>query len=199
LSIAAGQWITLSGQSGSGKTTFLRLLGALDKPDRGSIHYFGENLASMSANALAKLRRQKIGFIFQSYHLLPDLTALENVMMPGRLAGMARSAMQARALQLLELTGMKARQHHLPAELSGGEQQRIAIARALMNAPPVILADEPTGNLDDQTSQEIMTLLKQLHQLERKTIIMVTHDRRLTEFADRSCHLENGRLMEHPK
>ncbi len=195
LIIESGQWITLSGKSGSGKTTFLRLLGTLDKPDSGRIDYFGEDTGAMTNSNQARLRRMKIGFIFQSYHLFPELTALENVMLPGRLAGMHPNEMTTRASELLRLTGMEYRSRHHPTELSGGEQQRIAIARALINQPPVILADEPTGNLDDKTSEEIMMLLRHLHQSERKTIVMVTHDSRLTQFADHAYHLENGSIV----
>jgi ABC-type lipoprotein export system ATPase subunit len=167
----------------------------LDKPDSGDIYHFGDNTVAMSNSAQALLRRLRIGFIFQSYHLFPELTALENVMLPGRLAGLKPEALTRRAMELLNLTGMQERHHHLPAELSGGEQQRIAIARALINHPPVILADEPTGNLDDKTSEEIMALLRCLHQSEHKTILMVTHDSRITQFADHSYHLENGSLV----
>ncbi len=193
--VPVNQWITSSGQSGCGKTTLLRLLGALDEPDRGTIECFGEEITKMNRNQKARLRRNKIGFIFQSYQLLPELTALENVMLPGRLALGELKAIKRRALDLMKTLAIENRVHHRPAELSGGEQQRVAIARALMNKPNIILADEPTGNLDAKNSAGIMNILKELKMQEQISILMVTHDISLTGYADKSYHIEAGAII----
>lgn len=196
LEVPAGRWIALTGNSGCGKTTLLRILGTLDEPDQGSVTYFGKNTQKMGIFAKARLRREHIGFVFQSYHLFSELDALENVMLPGRLSGGDLNNKKERAFRLLSNFEMAGREHHRPAELSGGEQQRVAIARALMNDPDIIFADEPTGNLDDKTSNEIMECLRRLRDDERKSIVMVTHNPKLTLYADQSFELVNGGLVE---
>ncbi len=195
--VPVNQWIAITGQSGCGKTTLLRILGALDKSDTGTIECFGEDVTQMTINQKAGLRRNKIGFIFQSYQLLPELNALENIMLPGRLAKKELKIIKNRALDLMKILEIENRVHHRPTELSGGEQQRIAIARALMNQPDIILADEPTGNLDNKNSIAIMNILEDLKVHEQKTIVMVTHNINLTDYADKSYHIEAGSLVEH--
>lgn len=193
LRVKAGEWVAMTGPSGCGKTTLLHLLGILDKPDAGTIAYFGKDVARMGPFRKARLRRLHIGFIFQSYQLLPELSALENVMLPARFGGV-RNPDQAMAL--LERMGVAERQSHRPAEMSGGEQQRVAIARALINQPDVILADEPTGNLDAKNAAAIMEILQRLRDEDGKTIVMVTHDRELTSYADRVMVLNQGALRQ---
>jgi ABC-type lipoprotein export system ATPase subunit len=194
LSVAAGEWVVLTGPSGCGKTTLLHLLGILDKPDAGTVTYFGELVTRMNAFQQARVRRREVGFIFQSYQLFPELTALENVMLPRRLEGRIGRDCHERALALIRQVGLADRLHHSPTELSGGEQQRIAIARALINDPKVILADEPTGNLDAANAEQVMAILHDLHEHHGKSIVMVTHDRALTRHADRVLQLHDGRI-----
>ena len=196
LSVSAGTWVSLAGESGCGKTTLLYILGTLDKPDDGTIQCFGQCISGMNSFEKARLRQVRIGFVFQTYHLFPELTAVENVMLPGRLAKTDLSDLKDRAMRLLRQIGMDSRHNHRPAELSGGEQQRIAIARALVNNPDIILADEPTGNLDDKNSLEIMEILAKLRDDQNKTIVMVTHDRKLAQFADKSYTLSEGKLTD---
>jgi ABC-type lipoprotein export system ATPase subunit len=190
--VAAGEWVALTGPSGCGKTTLLHLLGLLDKPDEGEIHCFGVAVRHLGAAAQARVRRQQLGFIFQSYQLLPELNAQENVMLPGRLNGLSVRACRERAQELLHQVGMSERALHTPAELSGGEQQRIAIARALINRPRLILADEPTGNLDTRNAEEVMKLLHAMREQQGMTIVMVTHDRAVARHADRLFEMERG-------
>ena len=195
LSVDVGQWILLTGQSGCGKTTLLYILGTLDSPDSGTIHCFGQSVCQMSSYEKSRLRRVRLGFVFQSYHLFPELSSVENVMLPGRLTHIDLKSLKNRAAQLLAELGMGDRLNHRPAELSGGEQQRIAIARALMNEPDIVLADEPTGNLDDKNTHEIMDILSKLQNEKNKTIIMVSHDQKLAKFADISYTLQDGQLI----
>jgi ABC-type lipoprotein export system ATPase subunit len=195
LQVSEGEWVALTGSSGSGKTTLLQVLGVLDTPSSGSIIYYDADVAEMGAFARARLRRQRIGFIFQSYHLFPELNAIENVMRAARAAGTSRSDGEERAQKLLADVGMSHRYNHYPAQLSGGEQQRVAIARALLNQPDIVLADEPTGNLDEENAREIMAILQRLRDEECRTIVMVTHDLALAQYADRHCLLESGRLQ----
>lgn len=176
-------WFALVGRSGSGKTTLLQLLGGLDRATSGSLLYRGTELTRLSRCALTRLRRQDFGFVFQSYHLLPELSALENAALPACGWGDDRSAAYKRAESLLVQFGLGERLEHRPAELSGGEQQRIAIARALINDPPVILADEPTGNLDEGAARQVVAIFRQLR-AAGKTIVMVTHDRKIAAMAD---------------
>ena len=193
LEIPAGAWIALVGASGCGKSTLLHLLGALDKPTAGEVWCRGRAYGKMSAGGKSKMRRQEIGFVFQNFHLFPELNALENVMLPALHWGWNRSAARDRAQATLERFGLGARLIHRPQELSGGEQQRVALARALINNPAILLADEPTGNLDAVAAAGILELLTSLHQDEGKTIVMVTHDPAIAAKADRTIRLTEGK------
>ena len=194
LSVAPGTWVAVTGKSGCGKSTLLHLAGGLDSPDCGKVICFGQTVSDMRSDRSAVFRQKHIGFVFQSYQLMPGLTALENVALAGRLVGHSKRAATACALDLLAQVDLQDRAHHFPAELSGGEQQRIAIARALMNDPDIILADEPTGNLDPDTSADIIRILAELRDNSGKTIVMVTHDMSLTARADQVFVLEGGQL-----
>jgi putative ABC transport system ATP-binding protein len=196
MSIADGEFAAVVGRSGSGKTTLMNLLGALERPTSGMIFVDGQDITQLSPGALVHYRGRKIGFVFQSYNLVPNLTATQNVMLPMEFIGVAKSERRTRAGQLLEqveLTGTK--QQRKPGRLSGGEQQRVAIARALANKPSIILADEPAGNLDSQTSSTIIGLLRGLSRSEGTTVIVVTHDATIADQADRVLRLEDGRLL----
>lgn len=191
--IKRGSWTALLGASGSGKTTLLNLLGTLEKPDKGSILCDDVEYRTLSRRQAAKFRNNSIGFIFQSYQMLPELTVLENVYLPGMVASMSRGEYKARAEELLCKVGLKERLRHRPDELSGGEQQRAAIARALINKPSLILADEPTGNLDSKTGAGILELFQQLHnEKSGHTIIMITHDEKVASLADSIVTLSDG-------
>ena len=190
------QMLAIVGASGAGKTTLLNLIGALDRPDEGSLRFEGVELSSLSPLELAQFRNQKVGFIFQFYHLLPEFTALENTMMPYLLRGMTLPEARQRALKMLEEVGLADRSHHRPAELSGGEQQRVAIARALVGEPKLILADEPTGNLDSVTGEKICLLIRQLHDKNGLTSILVTHNERIASRCDKVLHLKDGKFVE---
>lgn len=194
LSVAPGTWVAVTGKSGCGKSTLLHLAGGLDSPDCGKVICFGQTVSDMRSDRSAVFRQKHIGFVFQSYQLMPGLSALENVALAGRLVGHSKRAATACALDLLAQVDLQDRAHHFPAELSGGEQQRIAIARALMNDPDIILADEPTGNLDPDTSADIIRILAELRDNSGKTIVMVTHDMSLTARADQVFVLEGGQL-----
>ena len=189
-----GEFVALMGPSGSGKSSLLQLLGALERPARGEIRYGGEPLGRVTD--LATFRAQRVGFVFQSFHLLPTLSALENVQLP--MIGQARSRVQRalKAQQLLADVGLAPRSRHLPSQLSGGERQRVAIARALANDPDLLLADEPTGNLDSQTAGRILDLLRELSRSRGLTVLLVTHDPEVAARADRILHLRDGRLVE---
>ena len=192
-----GQFASIIGRSGSGKSTLLSLLGALDKPSSGSIEVDGRDIAKLHDHTLIRYRGQKIGFVFQSYNLVPNLTALENVMLPMEFAKVPRKQRILRAKDLLDQVGLTAdKQHRKPGKLSGGEQQRVAIARALANKPSLILADEPTGNLDSQTGKMIFDLLHHLSRSENTTIIVVTHDLSIAGKTDRMFQLQDGKLTE---
>jgi len=200
LSVQRGEFLAVVGPSGSGKSTLLHLIGLLDEPDAGSITIDGERTAGLSARARTRMRRYDIGFVFQFYHLLGELNVLENVQIaqmtgagPLRWPGCAR-AMRRRALDILTELGLGERLKHRPRELSGGERQRVALARALVNRPKVLLADEPTGNLDSRTGGEILTVLKRFNTEHGQTLVMVTHDADLAGRADRVVHLADGRL-----
>lgn len=195
LKIGRGDFLALRGASGAGKSTLLHLLGGLDAPNAGEIWFNGKNLASLSVNALARLRNLKVGFVFQAYHLLPELDALENVCLPARMARTSAAAAEKRGLELLARVGLKERAEHRPGELSGGEQQRVAIARALINSPELILADEPTGNLDSHTGAEIIDLLCALRSEAQTTLIIATHDAKVAERAPKVVHLEDGQIV----
>ena len=191
-SVARGEFVALQGASGAGKSTLLHLLGGLDRPNQGTILFGGEDVARLSNPALAHLRNVKIGFVFQAYHLFPELNALENVSLPSRMARVSVPETMRRATELLKRVGLGARLDHRPTELSGGEQQRVAIARALINNPDVILADEPTGNLDSHTGEEILDLLLDLREERQTTLIIATHDNRLAARAPRVVRMVDG-------
>jgi len=199
VSIKKGEWLAVVGASGSGKSTLLHLLGGLDRPDQGKIRFADQDVHTFSNTRLDQFRNLDVGFVFQFYHLLPELNAVDNVLIgsmirhnvlswPG-----ARNKMVDRARSLLERMGLTARSHHRPGKLSGGERQRVAIARALINQPVALLADEPTGNLDAETGQQILSVFQQLHQ-EGQTIVMVTHDDKVADYADRQLVLQKGKL-----
>ena len=191
-SVARGEFVALRGASGAGKSTLLHLLGGLDAPDTGEIWFAGKNLTTLSANELAALRNAKIGFVFQAYHLLPELDALENVCLPARIARVPASEAAARGRDLLARVGLKERMEHRPRELSGGERQRVAIARALINQPELILADEPTGNLDSHTGGEIIDLLCSLVAERQTTLVIATHDATVAARAPKVVELVDG-------
>jgi predicted ABC-type transport system involved in lysophospholipase L1 biosynthesis ATPase subunit len=195
LNVARGEFLALRGASGAGKSTLLHLLGGLDAPNQGTISFAGTNLAGLSGFALARWRNQKVGFIFQAYHLLPELDALENVCLPARLARIAAETAEVRGRGLLNRVGLGGRMEHKPYELSGGEQQRVAIARALINSPELLLADEPTGNLDSRTGEEIIELLCTLRAERQTTLIIATHDARIAARAPRGLELLDGLLQ----
>ncbi len=194
LEIAAGEFLALRGASGAGKSTLLHLIGGLDSPNAGEIIFKGENLAQFSEGKLTHFRNRRAGFVFQSYHLLPELTALENVCLPARVARISASNSEKHATELLERVGLKNRLEHKPFELSGGEQQRVAIARALINEPEMLLADEPTGNLDSKTGEEIIELLKNLRAEKNMTLIIATHDAKVAAHAQRVIELADGKI-----
>jgi len=194
LEIQKGEFVCLMGPSGSGKTTLLNVVGGLDEPSRGHLIVDGQNLVSLNENELARLRLDKMGFIFQNYNLLSNFTAQENVEAPMVLANVPRKERQERAMHLLERVGLGDRVHHYPSELSGGQQQRVAIARALANNPPILIGDEMTGDLDSETGFAIMRLIKELNE-EGMTIVFVTHDPRMAEFAGRVVELQDGKLL----
>lgn len=184
--------VSIMGASGTGKSTLLQILGTLSTPDSGSLMIDGEDVLRLRSDALASFRGRKIGFVFQAHHLLPEFTALENVMIPALIAGTAASTARAEALRLLESLGLKDRASHKPAELSGGEQQRTAIARAIINRPSVLFADEPTGNLDSATKQEIHKVFFDLRDSIGQTIVIVTHDPQLASLCDRRLEMKDG-------
>jgi ABC-type lipoprotein export system ATPase subunit len=192
LELNRGDFLALRGASGAGKSTLLYMLGGLDTPNQGEIRLAGRNLATLSRNELARLRTEEVGFIFQAYYLLPELDALENVCLPARMARTPAAQAEARGRELLARVGLKERMEHKPYELSGGEQQRVAIARALINEPDLILADEPTGNLDSHTGDEIIDLLVALRAEKQTTLVMATHDARVAARAPRVIELVDG-------
>ena len=187
--------VSIIGPSGSGKSTLLNLIGGLDQPTSGEIYIDGQNIARLPDDDLTRLRRDKIGFIFQFFNLMPSLTSLENVALPLHLRGWPRSKTDARARELLDLVQLSHRLDHLPDELSGGERQRVAIARSLASSPPILLADEPTGNLDSHTGAEILELIQSLHQKLNATILMVTHDSTIARACPRTIALRDARAV----
>ena len=196
LSVPSGQFLAIVGPSGSGKSTLLGLLAGLDAPSSGEILIDGTDITRLTEDALARLRGEKIGFVFQFFHLVPSLTAYENIAVPMEIARRRDAA--ARAEQLLAEVGLEDRGHHYPSQLSGGEQQRVALARALANDPSIVLADEPTGNLDSSTGRHIMDLLLGIHRSRRTTLILVTHDAELAALADERLVLRDGRPVPAP-
>jgi putative ABC transport system ATP-binding protein len=191
--IPSGQFVAIVGPSGSGKSTLLGLLAGLDAPTSGSIIIDGTDITTLGEDQLARLRGEKIGFVFQFFHLVPSLTAFENVLIPMEIAGRRDAA--TRANELLREVGLTDRAHHYPSQLSGGEQQRVAIARALANDPPIVLADEPTGNLDSATGRYVMELLMRVHRARGTTLVLVTHDAELAALADTRLMLRDGRQV----
>jgi ABC-type lipoprotein export system ATPase subunit len=195
LDVARGEFLALRGASGAGKSTLLHLIGGLDLPNAGEIFFDGQNLVAFSERRLTEFRNRRVGFIFQAYHLLPELTALENVCLPARMARISSAQTERRGRDLLSRVGLKDRVEHKPSELSGGEQQRVTIARALINAPELVLADEPTGNLDSKTGGEIIELLKNLRAEKNTTLVIATHDAKVAANAERVIELADGRIQ----
>jgi lipoprotein-releasing system ATP-binding protein len=200
LAIRRGEFVAIEGRSGSGKSTLLHILGALDAPDGGSVEFDGQDLTQVSSATRSRIRNTQFGFVFQFYHLLPELNVLENTLL-GPMIEQSwfgfrahKAELTARAKQVLDSLGMGHRLRHRPSQLSGGERQRVAIARAIMNQPKVLFADEPTGNLDDETGRQIMSVLEGLHRDKGQTVVMVTHDRALARTADRALILREGKL-----
>lgn len=196
LEVNQGQFVALVGPSGSGKSTFLNLVGGLDRPTEGELWVDGVELSASKEKALTEHRRERVGFVFQSFNLLPRLTALENVALPLMFTGVAQRERLGRARELLLRVGLEERLEHRPTQLSGGEQQRVAIARALVRRPAIILADEPTGNIDSATGAEIMALLRELNRDQGVTLLLVTHDPEAAAFADRVIQLRDGQIVE---
>jgi ABC-type lipoprotein export system ATPase subunit len=196
LSIPQGQFVSIMGPSGSGKSTLLYLLGGLDRADSGAVRVAGRVLDEMTSEELAGYRGRTMGFVFQSFYLVPTLTALENVAMPGIFAGMGREQREIRAAKLLSALKMADRLDHRPHQLSGGQQQRVAIARALFNNPPIIMCDEPTGALDSRTGKTVMQMLRWLCNTQNKTIVVVTHDPTVAEFSDRTIQIRDGQVVD---
>ena len=194
--IPRGEMVSIVGPSGSGKSTLLNLIGGLDRPTSGEVVVDGAALAGLPDDELTRVRRDKIGFIFQFFNLLPTLSALENVGLPLHLRGWARQAVDQRARELLDLVQLGHRLHHLPDELSGGERQRVAIARALSIYPPILLADEPTGNLDTRSGEEILSLIRDVHARLGSTVVIVTHDMNVADSCERTIALRDGRIVE---
>lgn len=194
LKVKKGEYAAIVGPSGSGKSTIMHIMGCLDTPTTGQLFLDGRDVSQMEDDELAKVRREKIGFIFQAYNLVAGLTAIENVSLPMRFAGRGRGESNRKAEELLKKVGLEGRMHHKPSEMSGGEQQRVAIARALVNDPEVIMGDEPTGNLDSRTGIEIMELIEDLHRKTGKTVIIVTHDTRIAKRAKRQIRMLDGKV-----
>lgn len=192
LSIGKGEVVSIVGPSGAGKTTLLQIIGTLDKPDAGSIRFNGEELTRLGSKRLAAFRNKHIGFVFQFHQLLPEFTALENIVIPALVAGRKRKEAEAEALELLNVLGLSERANHKPAELSGGENQRVAVARALINHPDVVLADEPSGSLDSHNKEELHKLFFELRDRLGQTFIIVTHDERLASYTDRTIRMVDG-------
>lgn len=195
LEVAQGEVVSIVGASGAGKTTLLQILGTLSAADSGELKIAGTDVMALNDKALSRFRNERIGFVFQFHHLLPEFTALENVCIPGWIGGRSREQVERRAVELLQIVNLHERMHHKPAELSGGEQQRVAIARALINAPAVLLADEPSGNLDSVNREEIHRLFFDLRERLGQTIVVVTHDEHLASMADRRIVMRDGLII----
>jgi lipoprotein-releasing system ATP-binding protein len=191
-----GEIVSIVGSSGAGKSTLLHILGSLDKANSGEIWINNERIDTLKEKELAKFRNQHIGFVFQFHHLLPEFTALENVCIPGWIAGTNKNELEARALKLLKILGLQDRASHKPSELSGGEQQRVAVARALINNPDIVFADEPTGNLDSKHAQELHELFLHLQKTMGQTFLIVTHNEALAKMSDRVVHMKDGYIVE---
>jgi len=199
LEIQKNEFVSIMGASGSGKTTFLSIVGCLDQATEGEYYLDGILIKNLSKNQLAKIRNQKIGFVFQKFYLLPRLTALENVELPLVYAKVPKKERIEKAKFYLSLVGLESRMHHFPNQLSGGQQQRVAIARALVNQAPILLADEPTGNLDSKTSNDIMELFVRLHRENHITIILVTHESNIAKFSERIIYFQDGKILKEKR
>jgi putative ABC transport system ATP-binding protein len=199
LKVKKGEFLGILGKSGSGKSTAMNMIGSLDTPTKGEVYLDGVNISNLTESQLAQLRGKKIGFIFQTFNLIPSLTTLQNVMLPMMFQNISPEKREKIAMEILDRLGMSHRLHHTPAKLSGGERQRVAIARALVNNPEVVLADEPTGNLDSKTGKEVVEILNDLHEKDKKTIIIVTHDEALVKVCDRICYLKDGEIIKEFK
>jgi len=197
LEVGRGEFLALMGPSGSGKTTLLNLISGIDSPTSGSLVIDGENIAAFTRKQLTQWRARKVGYIFQLYHLIPVLTAFENVELPLLITSLSKAERKQKAEEALEIVGLRDRSHHTPSELSGGQEQRVAIARALVADPALLVADEPTGDLDRESATMILELLQTLSRERGKTIVMVTHDARAAAAADRTLHLEKGKMLEN--
>jgi len=195
LEIKKGTFLSIIGPSGSGKSTLLNIIGCLDFPTKGKVFLDGRDIQKLSSDELSRIRGKKIGFIFQQFNLLPNLTAIENVALPMIFQGVKEKERLKRARELLELVGLKERISHRPQELSGGEQQRVAIARALANDPEIVIADEPTGNLDSKSGEKIMEILKKLHKEQKRTILVVTHDPQIASYSEEILKIKDGKIM----
>ncbi len=196
LDVSSGEFVALVGASGSGKSTLLNIIGGLCRSTSGMVKVQGVSLAELTENQLCLFRRKHIGFIFQSFNLISNLTALENVELPLIFSGISKAERRKRAEEILEVVGLTDRKKHKPNELSGGQQQRVSIARAMVQHPDILLADEPTGNLDSTTSREIMEFMKQMNEELKMTLVMVTHDREMAKYAHRVVHLKDGRIIK---
>ncbi len=196
LEISTGEFVAITGSSGSGKSTMMNIVGCLDLPTKGTVMLDGRDIAALSESELAQIRGKKIGFIFQQFNLIPTLSALENVTLPLEFQDVPTATAHAEAKKYLALVGLADRMHHLPSQLSGGQQQRVAIARCLANNPDIILADEPTGNLDSKTGNDVINLLTTLWKNDEKTIILVTHDQSIAHHAKRTISLKDGQIMK---
>ena len=195
LEVAAGEVVSIVGASGAGKTTLLQIMGTLSRPDSGRVEIGGEDVSSLGDKVLSKFRNERIGFVFQFHHLLAEFTAFENVCIPGLIGRRPRAEVERRATELLDMMGLASRRDHKPGQLSGGEQQRVAIARALVNAPAVLLADEPSGNLDSHNRDEIHRLFFELREKLGQTVVIVTHDENLAAMADRKITMSDGTIL----
>jgi lipoprotein-releasing system ATP-binding protein len=196
LEIKKGEIVAVTGASGAGKSTLLHLIGTLDNPDSGNIHFLDKEVLKMKKKELAKFRNKNIGFVFQFHHLLPEFTALENVCIPGFISGTPKKEVEKRAQELLEILGLKDRINHKPSQLSGGEQQRVSVARALINNPAVVLADEPSGNLDSKNAEELHNLFFELRDTFDQTFVIVTHNNLLSEMSDRKLVMKDGLICK---
>ncbi|OQY22401.1 MAG: macrolide ABC transporter ATP-binding protein [Anaerolineaceae bacterium 4572_32.1] len=199
MTVEEGEFLSVMGRSGSGKSTLLNLLGCLDRPTEGTVFINGVEVTALPRRKLPRIRQQMVGFVFQQFNLLPGLTALENVMLPLRYSHVSRAEGRRHAIELLEKAGLGDRYTHRPMEMSGGEQQRVAVARALINRPAIVLADEPTGELDTHTAAEIMTLLHNLNQTQGQTFIIVTHDPAAAEKTERTIYLSDGMVLREER